>query len=118
MYAWIVVMKPDSIPNASCSTFATGPMQFVVQEAFDTMLVRVPVVRVVVHAEDERHVRVGRGGRDDDLLRARFEMELGLLALREQAGRLEDDLHAEILPRQPRRDPARSGDGTRLPPHG
>ena len=38
VYAWIVVMKPRSIPNASCSTFAIGATQFVVHEAFETML--------------------------------------------------------------------------------
>ena len=37
MYAWIVVMKPRSIPYASCRIFATGATQFVVQEAFETM---------------------------------------------------------------------------------
>ena len=37
VYAWIVVMKPCSIVNASCSTFASGATQFVVQEAFETM---------------------------------------------------------------------------------
>ena len=37
VYAWIVVMKPCSIPNASLSTFAIGAMQFVVQDAFETM---------------------------------------------------------------------------------
>ena len=68
-------------------------------------VVAVPVVGVVIHAEDERHVRVGRRGRDDDLLRARFQMELGLLTLREQAGGLEDDLHTQVLPRQARRIP-------------
>jgi hypothetical protein len=38
VYAWIVVMKPRWIPNVSCSTFAIGATQFVVQEAFDTIL--------------------------------------------------------------------------------
>ena len=37
VYAWIVVMNPCSIPNASFSTFAIGAMQFVVQEALETM---------------------------------------------------------------------------------
>ena len=37
VYAWIVVMKPDSIPARSSSTFASGATQFVVQEAFETM---------------------------------------------------------------------------------
>ena len=30
-------MKPCSIVNASCSTFAIGATQFVVQEALETM---------------------------------------------------------------------------------
>jgi hypothetical protein len=33
VYAWIVVMKPCSIPNESCSTFAIGATQFVVHDA-------------------------------------------------------------------------------------
>ena len=37
VYAWMVVMKPCSIPNASCSTFAIGATQFVVHDAFETM---------------------------------------------------------------------------------
>ena len=37
VYAWIVVMKPCSTVNASCSTFAIGATQFVVQEALETM---------------------------------------------------------------------------------
>src|SRR3990172_7041482 len=73
-------MKPDSIPNASFRTFATGPMQFVVQE------------------EDERDVGIGCGCGDDDLLRPCVEVELSLLARREEAGGLEHDLDAEFLP--------------------
>ena len=38
VYAWIVVMKPRSIPYASFSTFATGAMQLVVQDAFEMRL--------------------------------------------------------------------------------
>ena len=71
VYAWIVVMKPRSIPNVSCSTFAIGATQFVVHDAFEMIVWRVGVVLVVVHAEHERDVGVGRGSRDDDLLRAR-----------------------------------------------
>ena len=37
VYAWIVVMKPDSMPHASWSTLASGATQFVVQEAFETI---------------------------------------------------------------------------------
>ena len=35
VYAWIVVMKPSSMPNASWSTFASGAAQFVVHEALE-----------------------------------------------------------------------------------
>ena len=38
VYAWIVVMKPDSTPASSCSTFAIGATQLVVQDALETML--------------------------------------------------------------------------------
>ena len=38
VYAWIVVMKPDSIPASSCRTFAIGAMQFVVHDAIEMML--------------------------------------------------------------------------------
>ena len=37
VYAWIVVMKPDSIPARSSTTFASGATQFVVHDAFETM---------------------------------------------------------------------------------
>src|SRR5919201_967647 len=37
VYAWIVVMKPCSIVNASWRTLASGATQFVVQEAFEMM---------------------------------------------------------------------------------
>ena len=36
VYAWIVVMNPDSIPASSWSTFAGGA-RLVVQDAFETM---------------------------------------------------------------------------------
>jgi len=38
VYACTVVMKPCSIVNASCRTFAMGATQFVVQDALDRML--------------------------------------------------------------------------------
>ena len=37
MYEWIVVMKPRSMPNASCSTFTMGTTQFVVHEPGEMM---------------------------------------------------------------------------------
>ena len=38
MYAWIVVINPRSMPNASCSTLASGARQFVVHEAFEMIV--------------------------------------------------------------------------------
>ena len=38
MYAWIVVMSPDSMPNVSCSTLAIGPRQLVVHEALEMIV--------------------------------------------------------------------------------
>ena len=38
VYACTVVMKPRSMPKASPRTFAIGTTQFVVHEAFETML--------------------------------------------------------------------------------
>ncbi len=35
VYACTVVMKPCSMPNASCSTLAIGARQFVVHDAFE-----------------------------------------------------------------------------------
>ena len=63
-------------------------------------MVRVRVVLVVVHAEDDRDVRIGRGRRDHDLLRARVEVLLGTFAIGEEARRLEHDVDAEVAPRE------------------
>src|SRR3954454_11274731 len=37
VYAWIVVIRPLTIPNSSLSALAIGPRQFVVQDAFEMM---------------------------------------------------------------------------------
>ena len=63
-------------------------------------MVRVRVVVVVVDAEHERDVGIGRRRRDDDLLRARVEVLLRAVALREEAGRLEHDVDTEVAPRE------------------
>jgi hypothetical protein len=64
------------------------------------MLLR--VVLPVVHAEDERDVRIRRRSRDDDLLCAGLEVLLCIRTLREQTGRLDRDVHAEVCPRKVR----------------
>src|SRR5665648_902142 len=38
VYAWMVVIRPLTMPKLSSRTFATGARQFVVQDAFDTCL--------------------------------------------------------------------------------
>ena len=61
------------------------------------------VVVAVVDAEHDGHVRVGGRRGDDDLARARGQVLRGVFALGEPAGRFEDDVDADILPRQQRR---------------
>ena len=73
----------------------------------DVVLIR--VVRVVVDAEDDRDVGIGRRRRDDDLLRAGFQMLRGAFSIREQTRGFDHDVDAEIAPRQ-RRGLALRGD--------
>ena len=98
VYAWIVVMKPCSIPKASCSTFASGATQFVVHEAFEIDVVRGRVVLVVVDAEHERDVGLGRRRRDDDLLRAGVDV---LLRVRRASVKKPVDSSTTSTPRSP-----------------
>jgi hypothetical protein len=58
------------------------------------------VVVAVVDAHDDREVLVLRRGGDDDLLRATVDVRLGLGRVREVTGRLDDDVGAELAPRQ------------------
>src|SRR5262245_33118647 len=60
------------------------------------------VVLLVVDAEDDRDVLVLGRGADDDLLRAGGDVGFCLFRVGEDAGRLDDDVHAEIAPRQGR----------------
>jgi hypothetical protein len=68
----------------------------------DVVVVRVVGV-VEVDAEDDRRVRLGGRGGDDDLLGAGLEVLGGVRALGEEAGRLDHDVDAEVAPRQLRR---------------
>ena len=58
------------------------------------------VVGVEVDAERDGHVGVGRRRRDDHLLRPGLEVLGGVVALGEQAGRLDHDVDAEVAPGQ------------------
>ena len=86
------------MPTASWTTFANGARQFVVHDAAEMTSCESAVVLIEVHAGHDGDVLVGRGRGDDDLLRAGLEVLGGILALREEAGRLEHDVDAEIAP--------------------
>ena len=61
------------------------------------------VVLVVVDAHHDGDVLVGGRGGDDDLLGAGIEVALSLGARGEDTGGLDDDVHAQIAPRDGRR---------------
>src|SRR3954470_6505498 len=42
VYAWIVVIRPLTMPNSSLSTFAIGARQLVVQDAFEMIVCAAP----------------------------------------------------------------------------
>ena len=98
VYAWIVVMNPRSMPARSSSTFASGAMQFVVHDAFEITWCFDAVVLVVVDAEDDRDVGLGRGRRDDHLLRACVDV---LLRARRGSVKKPVDSSTTSTPRSP-----------------
>src|SRR5690606_3728070 len=63
-------------------------------------VVLVGVVLVFVDAQDERDVLALGRRRDDHLLGARLDVLAGALGVAEDAGRLDDDLHAQVAPWQ------------------
>src|SRR5207342_1558995 len=58
---------------------------------------------LVVDTHDEGAVVVGRRGRDDDLLRATVDVGVRLGGVGEEAGRLDDDVGADVAPGNVRR---------------
>ena len=71
-----------------------------VQEALETMWWFAAIVEVIVDAHHDSEVfALGRCG-DDDLFGAGLNVALRFLGGGEQAGGLNDDVHAEFLPRQ------------------
>jgi hypothetical protein len=84
---------------------AIGARQFVVHEAFETIRCS-GFSDLVVDAHHDHGVDLVLGGnRQDDLLRAGREMPLELLPRQQRARRLDDDVHAELAPRDLRRVP-------------
>ena len=103
VYEWIVVMMPLTIPNVSCSTFATGARQFVVHDAFEMMWCFAGLYVSRLMPMHERDVGLLRGRADDHLLRAACEVLAAAGLVDEPAGRLDHDVDAEVLPRDLRR---------------
>ena len=104
----IVVMKPCSMPKLSCRTLAIGARQLVVHEALEITWCCAGVVAVVVDADADRGVELGLAG----ALRITFwrppsRCLARSVALGEEAGRLDHDVDAHVLPGQLRRDRAR-----------
>ena len=54
----------------------------------------------VVHTEHDRHIRIGRGGRDDHLLGSGGQMLAGAFAIREPSRRFDDHVDVQLLPRE------------------
>ena len=88
------------MPIASLTTLAAGARQFVVHDALEmtwcwsgSYLSKLTPRTTVMSS-----LEAGRA--DDDLLRARVEVRLRLRGVGEEAGRLDDDVGAEVGPRQ------------------
>src|SRR5579862_2291284 len=92
-------MKPRSMPYASCRTFATGATQLVVQEALETMwCCSGSYSRSLTPRTTVRSGSVA--GAEMTTLRAPACRCFGAFAVGEEAGRLDRDVDAELLPRQ------------------
>ena len=61
------------------------------------------IVLVVIDAHDDGDVLVLGGSRDQDLLRACFQVGLGLGGIGEEAGGLDDDVNPQLAPGKVRR---------------
>ena len=95
-----MVIRPFSTPKASSSTLTMGTKQLVVHEALDTTLWASRVEGVVVDAHHEGGVGAGGRGRDDHPGRAGLEVGGRLVAVGEEAGRLDHHVDAQVAPGQ------------------
>ena len=82
VYAWIVVMNPCSMPNASSSTFAIGATQLVVHEALEMTLCVAGSYRSSLTPRTIVRSSPLAGRADHDLLRAGGDVLVRVLALR------------------------------------
>ena len=103
VYACTVVMRPCSMPNASCSTLAIGARQFVVHDAFEMTVCCVgsntssfTPMQIIASASPD-------GAEMIDALGAALQVRGGLLPRREETGRLDHDVDAVVAPRDLRR---------------
>ncbi len=100
VYAWIVVIRPRSMPNVSWSTFAIGARQLVVQEALEMMVCfagsyvssLTPITMVMSSFL--------AGAEMMTFLAPPSMCALALVGVGEEAGRLDDDVDAEVAPGQ------------------
>ena len=93
-------MKPFSTPKLSTRTLAIGARQLVVQLAFEmTSCLALSYISSLTPRHDGDVGALG-GRRDDDLLGAGLEVLGGGGALGEAPGGLDDDVGAELAPRQ------------------
>jgi hypothetical protein len=81
----------------SRNTFISGARLFVVHEAFEMMSLG-GVVDALVDAQDDRGVVAGRRRGDQDLLGAGRDVLARVFGLREEAGRFDDDVDAQLAP--------------------
>ena len=95
-------MKPDSSPNVSSRIFAIGPTEFVVQEAFE---MRWCCSGSYLSSLTPRTIVMSgsvAGAEMTTFFAPAVEVLRGAFAVGEEAGRLDDDVDAHVLPGQRR----------------
>ena len=88
------------MPKLSLRTLASGPRQLVVQEALEMMWCAAGSYRSSLTPITMVMSSSGGGGGDQDLLGAGVDVLLRVGGLGEEAGGLDDDVHAQLAPGQ------------------
>ena len=91
-------MKPCSIPNESCSTFAIGATQFVVHDAFETMWCADGSYASSLTPRTSVMSGSVAGAEITTFFAPAVEMLLCPFAVGEEPGRLEHDVDAQLAP--------------------
>ena len=103
VYAWIVVIRPCSTPIASCRTLANGARQFVVHDALEmTSCLSLSYASKLTPRTTVTSSPLA-GAEITTFLAPAVEVLGGVVAVGEEAGRLDHDVGAEVAPRQLRR---------------